>query len=148
MTLTVEINGKEDSSSPTRTYWKEQAIALAHAARAVGANPTVTFWKDIGADGLIVRGYHGHPFWHVERNGPPGRPHGYRNMTLVHIFGSTPVVTRTYQAATYLGEYCYHNDPPGGLRWVNECPDDIRGAIEFAEQRRVDEAIAATLHAR
>jgi hypothetical protein len=26
------------------------------------------FQKDIRADNLLVRGYHGHPFWHVERN--------------------------------------------------------------------------------
>jgi hypothetical protein len=57
------------------------------------------------------------------------RPHSHRNMTLVHNFGSTPVVTRTYQAAAYLAEYSYHNDPPGGLRWVNECPDDIRASL-------------------
>jgi hypothetical protein len=62
-------------------------------------------------------------------------------MTLVHNFGSTPVVTRTYQAATYLAEYCYFNGPPAGLRWVNECPDDIGGAIEYARQRRVDELL-------
>ncbi len=105
--------------------------------------------KDIRADNLLVRGYHGHPFWHVERNGPPERPHGHRNMTLVHIFGSTPVVTRTYQAATHLAEYCYYNGPPAGLRWVNECPDDISGAIEFARQRGVDEARGIfTLRAR
>jgi hypothetical protein len=61
-------------------------------------------------------------------------------MTLVHNFGSTPILTRTYQAATYLAELCYWNDQ-AGLRWVNECPDDISGAIEFALQRRIVEVV-------
>jgi hypothetical protein len=94
-------------------------------------------WKDIGADSLIVRGYSHHTLWQVERNGTPGRP--YPNMALAHFFGSTPVLTRTYQEATYLAEFCYFNGPPAGLRWVDECPDDVDGAIEFAEQRRLDE---------
>jgi hypothetical protein len=98
-------------------------------------------WKDIGPDSLIVRGYQGHPLWQVERNGSPGRPHGHPNMTLVHLFGSTPILTRNYQSATYLAEFCYQNGPPAGLRWVNECPDDINGAIEYARQRRISELL-------
>jgi hypothetical protein len=100
-------------------------------------------WKDIDADSLIVRGYHGHPFWQVERNGSEGRPHGHPNMTLVHNFGSTPILTRNYQSATYLAEFCYFNRPPAGLRWVDECPDDISGAIEFAQNRLINEALAS-----
>jgi len=66
-------------------------------------------------------------------------------MALVHIFGSTPIITRTYQAATYLAEFCYFNGPPAGLRWVNECPDNIGGAIDFAQARSINEAVAACL---
>jgi hypothetical protein len=100
-------------------------------------------WKDIGPDSLIVRGYHGHPLWQVERNGLEGRPHGHPNMALVHIFSSTPILTRNYQSATYLAEFCFHNGPPPGLRWVAECPDDISGAIEFAQNRLINEALAS-----
>jgi hypothetical protein len=64
-------------------------------------------------------------------------------MALVHNFGSTPILARNYQSATYLAEFCFQNGPPAGLRCVDECPDDIRGAIEFAPKRFVDEAIAA-----
>jgi hypothetical protein len=71
------------------------------------------------------------------------RPHGYTNYALAHFFGSTPMLTRTYQEATYLAELCWPNEPPSGLCWVSECPDDMRGAIEFARQRRIGEAIAA-----
>jgi hypothetical protein len=100
-------------------------------------------WKDIGPDSLIVRGYCGQPLWSVERNGSPCRPHRHPNMALVHSFGSTPILTRTYQSATYLAEFCYFNRPPPGLLWVNECPDDISGAIDFAKDRGIDEALAA-----
>jgi hypothetical protein len=64
-------------------------------------------------------------------------------MALVHNFGSTPILARNYQSATYLAEFCFQNGPPAGLRWVDECPDDISGAIEFAQQRRIKEAMAA-----
>ncbi len=91
--------------------------------------------KDIGSESLMVRGYCNQPLWTIERGGSPDRPHNRPNMALVHYFGSTPILTRTYQAATYLAEFCYRNDPPAGLRWVNECPDDIKRAIEYALQR-------------
>ena len=105
--------------------------------------PCDFLWKDIGPDSLVVRAYNGHPLWLVERNGSPGRPHNHPNMTLVHTFGSTPILTRNYQSATFLAEFCYLNGPPPGLRWVNECPDDFNGAIEFAQRRRINEALAA-----
>lgn len=100
-------------------------------------------WKDIGPDSLLVRGYRGQPLWWIERNGSRGRRHNHPNMTLVHLFGSTPIVTRNYQAATHLAEFCFFNDPPLGLRWVTECPDDLSGAIEFARNRRTSEVLAS-----
>lgn len=99
-------------------------------------------YKDVGRDNLVVRGYRGQPLWWIERNGSPGRPHDHPNRTLVHTFGSTPIVTREYRAATYLAEFCFFNDPPAGLRWVDECPDDLSGAIEFAQNRRIQEILA------
>jgi hypothetical protein len=71
------------------------------------------------------------------------RPHNHALITLVHIFGSTPILTRSYQEATYLCEFCYEDGPPPGLRWVEECPDDMDDAIDFSLDRAVDEAEAA-----
>jgi hypothetical protein len=96
-------------------------------------------WKDIGPDTLVVRG--GKPLWQIERNGSPGRPHRHPNKALVHLFGSTPILARTYQEATYLAEFCYRNNPPAGLRWIDECPDDMSGAIEFYRIRRIVEVV-------
>ena len=48
-----------------------------------------------------------------------------------------------YQSATYLAEFCLLKGPPPGLRWVNECRDDMNGAIDFAFDRMVREARAA-----
>jgi hypothetical protein len=101
------------------------------------------FCKDVGSDGLIVRGYCGQPLWFIEQNGSLGRPHQHSNMALALTFGSTPIATRTYQAATYLAEFCKKNGPPAGLRWIDECPDDMNGAIDFAESRQNDEALVA-----
>jgi hypothetical protein len=97
-------------------------------------------WKDIGPDSLVVRG--GKPLWQIERNGSPGRPHNHPNKALVHVFGSTPILTRNYQSATFLAEFCYLNGPPPGLRWVDECPDDWRGVLAFAQKRRIEEVVA------
>jgi hypothetical protein len=73
-----------------------------------------------------------------------GRLHDHTNFALVHIFGSTPILTRTYQEATYLAEFCFKEGPlPTGLCWVRECPDDMNGAIDFSLDRGVDEARAA-----
>jgi hypothetical protein len=100
-------------------------------------------WKDIGPDTLVVRGYCNQPLWSIERNGSPGRPHNHPNKTLVHLFGSTPILARNYPSATYLAEFCFLKGPPTGLRWVEECPDDVRGAIEYAQQRRINEALTS-----
>jgi hypothetical protein len=97
--------------------------------------------KDIGPDSLIVRACRNGPLWAIEQGGSPDRPHGHPNMALVHKFGSTPILARTYQAATYLAEFCYWNDPPAGLRWIEECPDDMSGAIEFFRIRRIVEVV-------
>ena len=80
-------------------------------------------------------------FWRIGLDvGAYRRPHGYTNYALVHFFGSTPILTRTYQEATYLAELCWPKEAPSGLSWVHECPNDMSGAIEFARQRRVSEA--------
>jgi hypothetical protein len=82
-------------------------------------------------------------FWQITRDYGTVRP-PHRNFALAHIFGSTPILTRTYQEATYLAEFCSKDGPPPpGLCWVRGCPDDMRGAIEFAQDRSTNEAFAA-----
>ena len=98
-------------------------------------------FKDLGRDCLIVTRCK--PFWRITMDrGVLSRPHNHPNFALVHMFGSTPILTRTYQEATYLAEHCYEKGSPG-LWWVHECPDDINGAIEFAQDRSINEAFAA-----
>jgi hypothetical protein len=93
-------------------------------------------WKEIGRSCLIV--LRCKPFWRITRD------HGATTSALVHIFGSTPILTRTYQEATYLAEFCWKGIPlPTGLCWVHDCPDDVDDAIDFAFQRGINEARAA-----
>jgi hypothetical protein len=101
-------------------------------------------FKVLGGDCLIV--LRCKPFWRIALNtGGLGRPHDHTNYALVHIFGSTPILTRTYQEATYLAEFCWLKRPPSGLCWVHECPDDMDAAIDFSLDRGLDEAGARAL---
>jgi hypothetical protein len=80
------------------------------------------------------------PAWRITWDkGPLNRPHPYKNFALVYLFGSTPVLTRKYQEATYLADMCWERCPTG-LSWVHECPDDVYGAIRFAHERDMAEA--------
>jgi hypothetical protein len=86
----------------------------------------------------------GPPLWRIERNGSLRRPLvRTTNLTLAHIFGSTPILARSYQSATCLAEFCFWDGPPSELCWAEACPDGVKGAIEFAQQRRINEAMAA-----
>jgi hypothetical protein len=97
-------------------------------------------FKDLGSDCLIV--LRCKSFWRITMDrGVLSRPHNHANFALVHIFGSTPILTRTYQEATYLAELSYEKGSPG-LCWVHECPDDIIGAMDFALDRRIAETRA------
>ena len=95
-------------------------------------------FRDLGEDCLIVQRCK--PFWRIVWD-TGNLTHS--NFALVHVFGSTRIITRTYQEATYLAEFYYFNGPSSELHWVNECPVDISGAIDFALDRRIDEARAA-----
>ena len=46
----------------------------------------------------------------------------------------------SYKSAMRLAMYCNVDNPPHGLRWIKLAPGDCEGAIEFARQRRIDEA--------
>jgi hypothetical protein len=112
-----------------------------HRVRGWRKNNAEELYKDLGRDRLIVTRCA--PFWRIGWDvGALSRPHNYANFALVHNFGSTPIVTRSYQEATYLAEFCWLKRPPLGLCWVHECPDDVHGATEFAHQRRIDELLS------
>ena len=114
-----------------------------HRARGWRELPGKEVWKELGGDCLVIR--RASDLWWIELNGLSlGRPHDHSGMTLVHVFGSTPILTRNYQSATYLAEACLLKGPPSGLRWVNECPDDMNGSIDFAFDRMLCEARAAS----
>ena len=102
-------------------------------------------FKDLGRNCLIVQQCK--PFWRIALDTSAFQAHGHSYFALVHIFGSTPIITRTYQEAMCLAEFCVKTGTvPTGLCWVHECPGDIRGAIEFALRRGVDEAGARRPH--
>jgi hypothetical protein len=108
-----------------------------HRARGWFKPNNEELYKDLGRNCLIVRSCK--PFWWIAVNtGALSRPHNHSNFALIHIFGSTPILTRTYQEATYLAEFCWKEGPvPTGLCWVHECPDDMDDAIDFALDRRI-----------
>jgi hypothetical protein len=100
-------------------------------------------FRDLGRECLIVQSCK--PFWRIGFDpGTLSRPHNHSNFALVHYFGSTPIVTRTYQEATYLADFCFKKCPStSGLCWVHECPGDINRAIYFAHERCINEIRAA-----
>jgi hypothetical protein len=81
------------------------------------------------------------PLWRIEREGTSYRPHRNINHPLAHVFGPTPILARNVQAAICLVEYYFLNGVPAGLTWAQGCPDDLRGAIEYAKQRCINEAV-------
>jgi hypothetical protein len=97
-------------------------------------------FKEFGEDRLVVTV--GQPWCRIEREGSLMRPHFNVNLTLAHRFGSTPILARNVQEAICLAEACYLRGLPPGLCWAEGCPDDVKGAIEYAQQRRINEALA------
>jgi hypothetical protein len=79
---------------------------------------------------LMVRECEGTNRWTVERQHPNCSMAA--DDVLVHLFGSTPIFTPSYQSAMWLAEYCQANDPPNGLRWIKAIPDDLGLALELA----------------
>jgi hypothetical protein len=79
--------------------------------------------------------------WTIERLGPSRR---YEvDEVLGHIFGGTPLFTRSYQSAMPLAMHCHTKEPPPGLRWIKAPPENVvKGVTEFAKMRRFDERYA------
>lgn len=90
-------------------------------------------WPDV----LVVRRCDKHEWWMIERRVADV------DEVLVFNFGSTPIFTRSPASAMRLATYCNVSNPPHGLLWVKQTPDDCSGAIEFAYQRDKNEALGA-----
>jgi hypothetical protein len=107
--------------------------------------PSGALFKEFYRECLVV--VPGRTLWRIEREGFLQRPHHRVNLTLAHIFGSTPILARNVQAAICLAEFCIRPGRlPLGLCWAEGCPDDVSGAIEYAQQRRINEAMPAYIH--
>jgi hypothetical protein len=85
---------------------------------------------------LAVRRCDKHEWWVIERRVADV------DQILVCSFGSTPIFTRSYTSAMCLAMHCNVDNPPNGLRWIKQAPDDCSGAIEFAYERLRNEALA------
>lgn len=99
--------------------------------------------RRIGGEGfcwlntLVVRRCDKHDWWLIERRVADV------DQILVCRFGSTPIVTTSYASAMRLAMHCNIDNPPHGLRWIKQAPDDCEGAIEFAYEREVNETCGA-----
>jgi hypothetical protein len=83
---------------------------------------------------LLVRELPGQKLWTIEH-------HAYTSSfteIFVFQFGSTPVVTRTPQAATYIADFCFQN-VPASFRWIKSIPSDYQTARTRALQRQFSE---------
>ena len=89
---------------------------------------------------LTVRDCEGTNLWTVERL-PAGQRSKDHTEVLVHVFGSTPIFTRSTRAAMCLSEHFHANDLQHGLRWVRSVPQNHKSAVEWARQRHVEEAL-------
>jgi hypothetical protein len=95
------------------------------------------FVRDIGWSSLLVRESDETGLWTIERLGEARQSEV--DEVLVFEFGSTPIFTPSSQSAMRLAVYCHENVPPKGLRWIKMGPENCRGAIELARNRRINE---------
>jgi hypothetical protein len=84
-------------------------------------------------------------YWLISR-WKPGKSMGSdRNgETLLHSFGSTPLVTETLIEALHLAYWFQTHDPIGGLSWAKVCPTFLVQAIAFANHRARSEGLTFT----
>jgi hypothetical protein len=88
---------------------------------------------------LMVRQCSGLEFWTIER-WDASREYNNADEALVHRFGSTPILARSYQAAMRLAMYCHVGPRQTGLGWISACPKNHEVAVEIARKRRIDES--------
>ncbi len=131
---------------PWRGEWPSRArrccakwvVVLDQFVRPIGSTPAVTYSTRAAASGDLIVERNG-DFW-VRSRWEKGAP----TKVLVFGFGSTPIFTRTYQAAIRLAKHCAFDHPqPFGYRWVTARPVNLESAVAFAKQRDIDEVNAA-----
>ena len=104
-------------------------------------------WADcyeqrVGETRLRVRRTNDGQFWLISRWPPGISMHSdRRSETIVHGFGSTPLVTKNLHEALYLAHWFQTNDPVGGLLWTRVSPHYLVGAIRLADERAQSEGV-------
>jgi hypothetical protein len=95
-----------------------------------------TYQRVIGETRLRVRRTRDRRFWAILRWPPRTNLRSYKKAeTLVHLFGSTPVLSTTRHQAQQLAELFEVRDAFSSLRWVAVSPKWLVGALAFAIRR-------------
>jgi hypothetical protein len=95
-----------------------------------------TYQRDIGQTRLRVCRTHDGRFWVILRWPPRVNLRSHKQAeTIVHLFGSTPVLAVTPYQAKRLAELFEERGPVANLRWVRVSPPWLVGALEFAIRR-------------
>ncbi len=89
-------------------------------------SPEYFVWNIDWNSFLLVRESDETGLWTVERLGR-ARRHVDDTEVLVHLFGSTPIFTRSYQSAMRLAMHCHVNGPPLELRWIKTITNNAGG---------------------
>jgi hypothetical protein len=95
-----------------------------------------TYQRVVGETRLRVRRTRDGRFWTILRWPPRANLRSNKRAeTLVHTFGSTPVLSATRRQAQQLAELFEVRDAFSGLRWVAVSPQWLVGALAFAIRR-------------
>jgi len=95
-----------------------------------------TYQRVVGETRLRVRRTRDGRFWTILRWPPRANLRSNKQAeTLVHRFGSTPVLAATRYQAQRLAELFEECGPLANLRWVRVSPPWLVGALEFAIRR-------------
>jgi hypothetical protein len=105
------------------------------------------FQLKVGKTRLRVRRTNDGRFWIVSR-WPPGVPmHSDKDSeTLVHLFGSTPLVTKTLDEMLHLAYWFETNNPIASLHWSKASPGFLIGVLAFAIRRAESEGMKLSLN--
>jgi hypothetical protein len=96
--------------------------------------------REAGLHLLLVRQVADQGLWTCERWVDPW-DHTLSDDILAHAFGSTPILTRSPEAAIQLTSYCDRFGPPPGLCWASAVPRDHKAATEIARRLHMHEAV-------
>jgi hypothetical protein len=90
---------------------------------------------------LLIRQLPDQKVWTIEHHAYTS---GAFRKILVFLFGSTPVVAGTPEAATYIADFCFDN-VPAGFRWIKSVPSEYHAARRRALERYRSELAAQLL---